>query len=127
MTCKTAQLADMFKDKVWDYAKIPLLELLPQLKHPIVCANCHDPKTMNLRVINPAFIEAMAQRGVDVKKASREEMRSDVCGQCHAEYYFVPSYKKVVFPLASPYKGREPLCNPDHRLPLSPQGRGNLL
>jgi len=71
MTCKTAQLADLFKEKGWDYAKIPLLELLPQLKHPIVCANCHDPKTMTLRVINPAFIEAMAQRGIDVKKASR--------------------------------------------------------
>ena len=101
MTCKTAQLADIFKEKGWDYAKIPLLELLPQLKHPIVCANCHDPKTMNLRVINPAFIEAMEKRGIDVKKASREEMRSYVCGQCHAEYYFVPSNKKVVFPWAN--------------------------
>ena len=100
MTCKTAQLADLFKEKGWDYAKIPLFDLLPQLKHPIVCANCHDPKTMNLRVINPAFIEAMAQRGIDVKKASREEMRSYVCGQCHAEYYFVPVGKKVVFPWA---------------------------
>ena len=101
MTCKTAQLADIFKEKGWDYAKIPLLELLPQLKHPIVCANCHDPKTMNLRVINPAFIEAMEKRGIDVKKASREEMRSYVCGQCHAEYYFIPSNKKVVFPWAN--------------------------
>lgn len=98
MTCKTPQLADIFKEKGWDYAKIPLLELLPKLKHPIVCANCHDPKTMNLRVINPAFIEAMAQRGIDVKKASREEMRSYVCGQCHVEYYFVPANKKVVLP-----------------------------
>ena len=98
MTCKTAQLADLFKEKGWDYAKMPLLDLLPQLKHPIVCANCHDPKTMNLRVINPAFIEAMEKRGIDVKKAPREEMRSYVCGQCHAEYYFVPAGKKVVFP-----------------------------
>ena len=98
MTCKTAQLADLFKEKGWDYAKMPLLDLLPQLKHPIVCANCHDPKTMNLRVINPAFIEAMEKRGIDVKKAPREEMRSYVCGQCHAEYYFVPVGKKVVFP-----------------------------
>jgi nitrite reductase (cytochrome c-552) len=60
---------------------------------------------MNLRVINPAFIEAMAQRGIDVKKASREDMRSYVCGQCHVEYYFVPATKKVVFPWA---KGFDP-------------------
>ncbi len=101
MTCKTAHLADLFREKGWDYAKTPLFDLLPQLKHPIVCANCHDPKTMNLRVINPAFIEAMEQRGIDVKKASREEMRSYVCGQCHVEYYFVPANKKVVLPWAN--------------------------
>ena len=101
MTCKTAQLADIFKEKGWSYAKTPLFELLPKLKHPIVCANCHDAKTMNLRVINPAFIEAMKERGVDVQKATREEMRSYVCGQCHVEYYFVPSNKKVVFPWAN--------------------------
>ena len=37
------------------------MDLLSQLKHPIVCASCNDPKTLNLRVINPAFIEAMAE------------------------------------------------------------------
>ena len=98
MTCKTAQLADIFKEKGWGYAKTPLFDLLPKLKYPVVCANCHDPKTMNLRVINPAFIEAMQERGIDVKKASREDMRSYVCGQCHVEYYFVPANKKVVLP-----------------------------
>ena len=98
MTCKTAYLDDFFKEMGWGYASKPLFELLPRIKKPIVCANCHDPKTMNLRVINPAFIEAMEKRGIDVKKASREEMRSYVCGQCHVEYYFVPAGKKVVFP-----------------------------
>ncbi len=101
MTCKTVHLDEIFKEKGWDYAKMPLFELLPKLKHPIVCGNCHDPKTMNLRVINPAFIEAMGQRGIDVKKSSREEMRSYVCAQCHVEYYFVPSNKKVVLPWAN--------------------------
>jgi nitrite reductase (cytochrome c-552) len=98
MTCKTAQLADIFSVKGWDYARIPLVELLPKLTHPIVCANCHDSRTMQLRVINPAFIEAMLERGIDVKKAPREDMRSYVCGQCHVEYYFVPASKKVVLP-----------------------------
>lgn len=98
MTCKTAQMGDIFKEKGWLYAKTPLAEILPQLKHPITCSNCHDPKTMNLRVLNPAFIEAMAKKGVDVKNASRTEMRSYVCGQCHAEYYFEPETYHVVFP-----------------------------
>ena len=28
----------------WNYAKTPLTEILQKMKHPIVCANCHDPK-----------------------------------------------------------------------------------
>jgi nitrite reductase (cytochrome c-552) len=53
---------------------------------------------MDLRVINPAFNEAMAKRGIDVNKASREEMRTYVCAQCHVEYYFEPGTTRVVFP-----------------------------
>lgn len=98
MTCKTANIINIYKDKGWDYASMPLAELYQSMKHPISCANCHDPATMKLKVANPAFIEAMHRRGVDVAKASREEMRSYVCGQCHAEYYFEPKTKKVVFP-----------------------------
>ncbi len=98
MTCKTANLETIYKEMGWNYAKTPLPQLMPKIKHPIVCANCHDPKTMNLRVNNPAFVEAMKRRGIDISKASREEMRSYVCGQCHVEYYFEPASKKVVFP-----------------------------
>ncbi len=98
MTCKTANLIDIYRDKGWSYAKTPIGELFPKMKQTITCANCHDPATMSLRVINPAFIEAMHRRGVDVKKASRQEMRSYVCGQCHSEYYFEPGTSRVIFP-----------------------------
>ena len=100
MTCKTVHLRDIYKDMGWKYAKTPLAELLPRIKQPIVCASCHDPKTMALRVINPAFIEAMEKRGIDVAKASRTDMRSYVCAQCHSEYYFEPETKRVIFPWA---------------------------
>lgn len=98
MTCKTPHLRDIYKDMGWKYAKTPLAELLPRIKHPISCANCHDPGTMKLRVLNPAFIDAMQKRGIDVVKAPRGNMRSYVCGQCHAEYYFKPDDKRVTFP-----------------------------
>ncbi|MFO7569925.1 MAG: ammonia-forming cytochrome c nitrite reductase subunit c552 [Smithellaceae bacterium] len=100
MTCKTANLKDIYMEMGWRYAKTPLSELLPRIKHPITCANCHDPQTMKLQVINPAFIEAMDLRGIDLQKASREDMRSYVCAQCHSEYYFEPEEKRVVFPWA---------------------------
>ena len=107
MTCKTANLRDIYKDMGWNYAKTPLAELLPKIKHSIVCANCHQPQTMKLRVLNPAFIEAMQKRGIDVARAPREDMRSYVCGQCHAEYYFEPETKRVVFPWTKGLKPHE--------------------
>jgi len=68
------------------------------LKHPIVCADCHDPKSMDLRVTRLGFKEAMARRGVDLSKATRQEMRTYVCGQCHVEYYFKGPGKHLTYP-----------------------------
>lgn len=100
ITCKTPYLEKFYQESGWGYAKQPLSQLMDQVPShgSISCANCHDPETMNLRVINPAFIEAMQRKGIDVTKASREDMRSYVCGQCHAEYYFEPNTFRVVFP-----------------------------
>ena len=79
--------------------------------HPVSCVDCHDPGTMKLRVTRPGFlkgIQALAQSEAPVPQmpsierwratnrqegydpnvlASRTEMRSFVCGQCHVEYY----------------------------------------
>lgn len=65
---------------------------------PIGCSDCHDPATMELRVTRPSFTRAMELRGVDLSKASKNDMRSYVCGQCHVEYYFEPEKKAVTFP-----------------------------
>ena len=82
--------------------------------HPVSCLDCHDPKSMELRVTRPGFIrgiQALAagedpmphlesierwRRGTRATPydpnvdASRQEMRSFVCGQCHVEYYCGP-------------------------------------
>lgn len=79
--------------------------------HPVSCVDCHDPETMSIRVTRPGFIEGIAKlansddpvphlpsiqkwrdSGSDQPydpnvNASRQEMRSFVCGQCHVEYY----------------------------------------
>ncbi len=67
-------------------------------KHPVSCVDCHDPKSMQLRVTRPGFIAGIkalkAHEGIpdyDVNRdATRQEMRSFVCGQCHVEYYCGP-------------------------------------
>lgn len=98
ITCKTPYVEQAYKEYGWSYANKPLDEMLGKAKESVACSTCHDPATMNLRVINPAFIEAQARRGIDVTKASREDMRTYVCAQCHSEYYFEPGTTKVVFP-----------------------------
>ena len=66
--------------------------------HPVSCVDCHDPKSMQLRVTRPGFINGIkalkAHEGIPNydpnRDASRQEMRSFVCGQCHVEYYCGP-------------------------------------
>ena len=79
--------------------------------HPVACVDCHDPVRMDLRVTRPGFIRGIAALAAgdaptphlpSVERwrqgsrkvpydpntdASRGEMRSFVCGQCHVEYY----------------------------------------
>jgi nitrite reductase (cytochrome c-552) len=81
-------------------------EARSHVKHPVACIDCHDPTSMQLRVTRPGFIEGMrtfkAQQGVadyDVNRdATRQEMRSFVCGQCHVEYHFKGPEKRLVYP-----------------------------
>ena len=79
--------------------------------HPVSCVDCHAPENMALRVTRPGFIkgiQALAASEAPLpalpsveqwrkgsrsepydpnQDASRNEMRSFVCGQCHVEYY----------------------------------------
>ncbi len=87
--------------------------------HPVSCVDCHDPDTMALRVTRPGFmngIRALAASNEPTphlpsierwrkgdrkepydpnKDATRQEMRSFACGQCHVEYYCGP--KETLF------------------------------
>jgi nitrite reductase (cytochrome c-552) len=66
--------------------------------HPVSCVDCHDPKNMQLRITRPGFINGIKalknHEGIDDydpnRDATRQEMRSFVCGQCHVEYYCGP-------------------------------------
>lgn len=88
------------------FNKMPYKEARPSFSHPVACIDCHEPNTMQLRVTRPGFMEGysayMASKGVpnyDVNKmATRQEMRSFVCGQCHVEYYFKGPEKRLVYP-----------------------------
>lgn len=101
---------------------MPYPEARKHVTHPISCLDCHDPATMQLRVTRPGFLNAIRElakstdalshmpsierwrkgsrtRDYDVNaEASRQEMRSFVCGQCHVEYYFTKQGALVTYP-----------------------------
>ncbi|HBJ38906.1 MAG TPA: ammonia-forming cytochrome c nitrite reductase subunit c552 [Planctomycetaceae bacterium] len=79
--------------------------------HPVSCIDCHDPNTMAIRITRPGFMQGIAKLASSDdplphlpsiqkwrqsnsgetynpnKHATRQEMRSFVCAQCHVEYY----------------------------------------
>lgn len=85
---------------------MPYAEAKSHASHPIACIDCHDSETMQLRVTRPGFMEGIRalkeSQGVkdyDVNKmATRQEMRTYVCAQCHVEYYFKGEDKRLVYP-----------------------------
>jgi nitrite reductase (cytochrome c-552) len=89
--------------------KLPYFEARKNVTHPVSCIDCHDPASMQLRVTRPAFIEGMRAFKNDPnydpnKQATRQEMRSYVCGQCHVEYYFKGADKRLTYPWANGLK-----------------------
>jgi len=102
--------------------RMPYSEATERVEHPVSCIDCHDPETMRLRVTRPGFLDGIASLAASDEQvrhfpsierwregnrdepydpnaeASRHEMRSMVCGQCHVEYYFRPKDKRLIYP-----------------------------
>jgi nitrite reductase (cytochrome c-552) len=95
--------------------------------HPVACIDCHDPRSMQIRVTRPGFVNGIRALAASAEPtphlpsverwrqgsrrqpydpnadASRQEMRSFVCGQCHVEYYCGPK-ETLFFPWAGGLK-----------------------
>lgn len=86
--------------------RMPYAEATKQVEHPVACIDCHDATTMQLRLTRPAFVAGIralkARDGIadydPMRDATRQEMRSFVCGQCHVEYYFKGEGKTLTYP-----------------------------
>jgi nitrite reductase (cytochrome c-552) len=101
---------------------MPYSEATKLAEHPVSCIDCHEAETMNLRVNRPGFLNGIRTLAAseyptphlpsierwrrDGRKgryepnidATRQEMRSMVCAQCHVEYYFKGDKKLVTYP-----------------------------
>ena len=88
--------------------QMPYSEARKQVTHPVSCIDCHAADTLQLashvRHLLRASVRSKrhkASRDYDVNQtATRQEMRSYVCAQCHVEYYFKGTEKRLVYPWA---------------------------
>ncbi|MFA7418709.1 MAG: ammonia-forming cytochrome c nitrite reductase [Melioribacteraceae bacterium] len=98
-SCKSPDVPRMMeKMGVENFYKAKWKDIGHEIVNPIGCQDCHDPKSMDLRITRPALIEALQRQGKDIKNFSHNEMRSLVCAQCHVEYYFKGEGKYLTFP-----------------------------
>jgi nitrite reductase (cytochrome c-552) len=99
INCHAAEAPQLIAELGWEtFNRTPFNDLKDRLHVGSSCADCHDPVTLDLRITRPALVNALEAQGIDWTQASRQEMRSYVCAQCHVEYYFLGDDKVLTFP-----------------------------
>lgn len=86
------------RDMLWAATIATTKDTMP---YGIGCNHCHDPHSAEFRLIRPAMADAIASGGVDgeggvnpydpdtvrdVESASRKDVETLLCAQCHVEY-----------------------------------------
>jgi nitrite reductase (cytochrome c-552) len=106
--CHTAEAPLLIEQMGWEqFNSTPYTEISGTLHTGSSCRDCHNPDTMELWISRQAFKNAMAARGIDLSQATRQEMRTYVCAQCHVEYYFKGDQKVLTFPWSKGLKIEE--------------------
>lgn len=105
-TCKSPDVPRLMNEKgIAEFYSGKWADKGTEVVNPIGCADCHDAKTMSLKISRPALVEGLKAMGKDVNQATHQEMRSLVCAQCHVEYYFNKKEPKEGVPyLTFPWK-----------------------
>ncbi|MCL4505579.1 MAG: ammonia-forming cytochrome c nitrite reductase subunit c552 [Chloroflexi bacterium] len=106
--CHAAEAPLLIEQMGWEeFNGTPYTEISGTLHTGTSCQDCHNPDTMELWISRPAFKNAMEARGIDLSQATRQEMRTYVCAQCHVEYYFKGDQKVLTFPWSKGLKIEE--------------------
>lgn len=98
ITCKTPQFTAMVNDEGEGVYKEKFNDLIGEFTEPVSCYNCHENDPQSLKVTGSYFVKAL---GNDAGEGSKAPMNSQVCGQCHNEYYFDGETKATT----NPYTG----------------------
>ncbi len=108
LTCKTPYANKLAREGGKEFFKMPYLEAVNKIpkehrKLGVACIDCHDNKTMALRVSRWTIEQGL--RDLGKSKLSRQEMRSVVCAQCHVTYIVTKDAEMHSTGVIFPWKG----------------------
>lgn len=99
INCHAAEAPRLIDTFGWDgLHAMSYNDLRGELRVGSSCLDCHDPQSMELRITRPALRNALLANDIDPDQASRQDMRSYVCAQCHVEYYFENTGNRLTLP-----------------------------
>jgi nitrite reductase (cytochrome c-552) len=89
-TCKSPDVGRLMKrDGELEFFTGKWAKYGDEIVNPIGCGDCHDSKSMKLNVNREFLKRALdAEGSLKAADATHQDMRTLVCVQCHAEYYF---------------------------------------
>jgi len=113
LSCKSPYAPKLEKEMGLNYFKDPYLDVHAKIpvayqKLGVTCVDCHDNKTMGLKLTHPVAIKAFEGIGLPQDKMTRQEMRSAVCGQCHVTYVIPKDKSMNSVGLFFPWQGSKP-------------------
>lgn len=92
LTCKTPYAQELAEKHGIDYFSKSFDEVhswIPKNHRElgVACISCHNPEDASLRILNEFTLgRALKKINFDLSKATHQDMRSLVCGQCHVSY-----------------------------------------
>ncbi|QYJ71325.1 ammonia-forming cytochrome c nitrite reductase subunit c552 [Shewanella sp. FJAT-51649] len=89
LLCHTSNSPELIKrDGEMEFLSSSWTKYGSEALNPIGCANCHDPKTAELRVVPTWLDEMLKKAGLpDFSSSSKKDKKILVCAQCHFEAY----------------------------------------
>jgi nitrite reductase (cytochrome c-552) len=113
LSCKSPYAPKLEKELGPAYFSDPYLDVHAKIpaegqKLGVACVDCHDNKTMGLKLTHPVAIKAFETIGSPQEKMTRQEMRSAVCAQCHVTYIINKDKDMKSVGLFFPWQGSKP-------------------
>ena len=110
LSCKTPFAPQLMKEMGPNYFKDAYLDVHAKIppkfqRMGVMCIDCHDNKTMDLKISRWTLDNALKDMNFDPATATRQEKRSLVCAQCHVTCNIPKDKEMKSVGLFFPWKG----------------------